>query len=240
MTDQPPPQPPPHGPPGWGPGPSASQPPPPPPRRHRARLILAAAGGSVVLLPVVVAVLAANSPSGPRATVATSAPVTTVEATPTSEEPVTTSEPETTEAAPSGPPVARAGETLTMTDGAGDKVADITVGGPTSPSHHHGVRFSTGDEFNKPDHGLYLGMWVKVKAFQDGVDTPFTELHVAQGGTHYDAGACCPEGFKPDLGYKTLSKGETAQGWVIFDVASRHGEVVITDFDSKRLGAWKF
>jgi hypothetical protein len=78
-----------------------------------------------------------------------------------------------------------------------------------------------------------------VTAKQDGVDT-FSDFHVAQGGHHYSGDACCPSGFEPALDYTTLSKGETTEGWVIFDVSSRHGEVVITDYDGKRLGAWTF
>jgi hypothetical protein len=246
MTDQDPTQPQP----GWDPRPpwgSPQQqwgtqpptPPGPPRRRGRTGLIVALAAVGVVLVLGLIGVLASGGdPTAQRATKATATP-TTAPATPTSEEPVTTEEP-TTEPASNQPPVARVGETLQMTNGVGDVVAEITVGGPTSPSHHDGVRFSTGDEFNEPEHGLFLGVWVKVKAMDDGIDTPGSELHVAQRGAHYESGACCPEGFKPDLGYKTLSSGETAQGWVVFDVAGRHGEVVITDFESKRLGAWKF
>jgi hypothetical protein len=150
-----------------------------------------------------------------------------------------TETPETTEA-PSGPPVVRVGDTLEMTDGFGDTVAEVTVGGPTSPSKHKGVRFSTGGEYDEPTHGLYLGVWVKVKALQDGVETVYGDLHVVQGGKHYPGDACCPDGFKPTLDYATLSKGEVSEGWVIFDLRSRKGEVVIANYDGKRLGAWKF
>jgi hypothetical protein len=127
-----------------------------------------------------------------------------------------------------------------MTDGFGDEVADVTVGGPTSPSGHKGIRFSTGDEFNTPEHGVWMGVWVKVVAKQDGVDTVWGDLHVSQGGQHYEGQACCPDGFEPALDYVTLSKGETHQGWVVFDIRSRKGEVVIADYDGKRIGAWKF
>ncbi len=141
---------------------------------------------------------------------------------------------------PEGPPVVAVGDTLEMTDGFGATVAEVTVGGLTSPSKHKGIRFSTGDEYDSPSHGLYLGAWVKVKALEDGVDTVYGDLHVAQGGSHYPGDACCPDGFEPTLDYATLSKGEVSQGWVVFDIRSRHGEIVIADFDGKRIGAWKF
>jgi hypothetical protein len=147
--------------------------------------------------------------------------------------------PETTDA-PSGPAIAKVGDTLTMTDGFGEELADITVGGPTSPSGNKGIRFSTGGEYDDPKHGLYMGVWVKVKALSDGVETVYGDLHVAQGGQHYPGDACCPDGFNPTLDYATLSKGETSQGWVVFDLRSRHGEIVIADYDGKKIGVWKF
>jgi hypothetical protein len=240
MTEQPPTQP---GPPAWGQPPPNPQPrpsyeQPPPRRRRRTGLILAAAAIGVLALVVALAVAASNAPdqSARVSTAATDPPATAAgdDGTPV------TDPPETTEPKPKGPPVVRVGQTLEMTDGFGDTVAEVTVGGPTSPSHHKGVRFSTGGEFDDPKHGLYLGVWVKVKALQDGVETVYGDLHVVQGGKHYPGDACCPDGFQPTLDYATLSKGEVSEGWVVFDLRSRSGEVVIADYDGKRLGAWKF
>ncbi len=230
--------------PTWGePG---YQPPPPPPTGpkkplwRRTWFVVTAALSLLGLMGILVlgSLIAAVDTGVSRD--ARPAPTTIAADEPLGDEPPTTdTEPPATEA-PSGPPVVQVGETLEMTDGFGDTVAEVTVGGPTSPSHHEGLRFSSGDEYNTPEHGLWMGAWVKVKALQDGVDTVYGDLHVAQGGHHYSGDACCPDGFEPTLDYATLSKGEKSEGWVIFDIRSRHGEIVITDYDGKRLGAWKF
>jgi hypothetical protein len=39
-------------------------------------------------------------------------------------------------------------------------------------------RVSTGGEFEKPDHGLYVGFLVRVKAFKDGISVPSFYLDV--------------------------------------------------------------
>jgi hypothetical protein len=212
-------------------------PPPPPSRKRRTGLILAAAVGAVLAVVAVLAVAVSNAPNETArvSTAATDPPATVAD-----DQAPATDPPEVTEPKPEGPPVARVGQTLEMTDGFGDTVAEVTVGGPTSPSRHKGVRFSTGGEYDDPKHGLYLGVWVKVKALQDGVETVYGDLHVVQGGKHYPGDACCPDGFKPTLDYATLSKGEVSEGWVIFDLRSRKGEVVIADYDGTRLGAWRF
>ena len=113
---------------------------------------------------------------------------------PPTEEPATTEEPPTDRGAghhrgdepvrPGGGPGGE--ETLSFEDSFGDHSADITV-----------VRkkVSTGDEFNKPTHGRFVGLFVKVKAFQDGITVP--EFYVNEKGRHYDA-TCCTQGFEPD------------------------------------------
>jgi hypothetical protein len=240
VNDQPPTQP---GPPSWGQPPTNPQPrlsfeqSPPPRRKRRTGLILAAAVGAVLAVVAILAVAVSNAPTQ-TARISTAA--TDPPATADDDQTPATDPPEATEPKPEGPPVARVGQTLEMTDGFGDTVAEITVGGPTSPSKHKGIRFSTGDEYDQPKHGVWLGAWVKVKALQDGVETVYGDLHVAQGGRHYAGDACCPDGFDPTLDYATLSKGEVSEGWVIFDIRSRKGEIVITNYDGKRLGAWKF
>jgi hypothetical protein len=85
------------------------------------------------------------------------------------------------------------------------------------------VRFAGGDEYNKPERGLFLGVYVTVR------------------GHHYDADACWPDGFTPTLDYVDLQEGETAEGWLLFDVPARHGEVVLKQtYGGGKIATWGF
>ena len=58
---------------------------------------------------------------------------------------------------------------------------------------------------------------------------------------HYDADACCPDGFTPTLDYVDLQDGETAEGWLLFDVPARHGEVVLKQsYGGGKIATWRF
>jgi hypothetical protein len=60
-------------------------------------------------------------------------------------------------------------------------------------------------------------------------------------GHHYDADACCPDDFMPDLDYVQLNKGETAEGWMLFDVPAKHGQIVLVNsFDNSKIAIWSF
>jgi hypothetical protein len=82
-------------------------------------------------------------------------------------------------------------------------------------------------------------LFVKVKAFQDGITVP--EFYVVQKGRHYDS-TCCTEGFEPDLNtYSDLNKSESTDGWLVFDVPSEHGTLHMKEFASERIQAsWTF
>jgi len=59
-------------------------------------------------------------------------------------------------------------------------------------------------------------------------------------GHHYDGDAYA-EGFTPELDYVEPQAGETAEGWLVFDVPARHGQVVLSGgFDGGKLGTWAF
>jgi hypothetical protein len=119
--------------------------------------------------------------------------------------------PSTTEAS-AGPATAKVGETIQFEDSFGDHAIDVTVARS---------RVSTGGEFEKPDHGLYVGFLVRAKAFKDGISVP--SFYVLARGQHYDS-TCCVTGFDPELNVVgNLNKNEATQGWVIFDVPARHG-----------------
>jgi len=74
------------------------------------------------------------------------------------------------------------------------------------------VRFSSGDEYNRPERGHFLGVHVKVRALADDQTSLWGDFYVLECGHHYDADGCCPEGFKPELDYVDLNEGETAEG----------------------------
>jgi hypothetical protein len=88
------------------------------------------------------------------------------------------------------------------------------------------VKFSGGDEYNRPERGNFLGVHVKVRALADVQSSLWGDFYVLMRGHHYDGDAYA-EGFEPSLDYMDLSEGETAEGWLVFDVPARHGQVVL-------------
>jgi hypothetical protein len=103
------------------------------------------------------------------------------------------------------------------------------------------VKFSTGDEFNRPERAYFLGVLIKVKALADDQNSMWGDFYVLMRGHHYDASGCCPEGFKPELDYVDLNDGETAEGWLIFDVPARSGRVVLgQSFGGGVIATWDF
>lgn len=220
MTDQAPPE--------WGQAPD-----PAPPRRkpkwYASPLFWTVTLVGLIGLLVAVVVIAAPSQ---RAT--TSAPQAT--AAPAPEPTPTTGEtfPDEGVSEPTKPEVVhnRVGETATLIEtDTGREVAKVQV---------VKVRFSAGDEFNRPERGNFLGVYVKTKALADDQTSLWGDFYVTMNGHHYDGDAYA-EGFEPSLDYIDLNAGETAEGWLVFDVPARHGEVVLAQSDgSGKIGTWKF
>jgi hypothetical protein len=103
------------------------------------------------------------------------------------------------------------------------------------------VKFSSGDEFNKPERGNFMGAYVRVKALADDQNSLWGDFYVLMRGHHYDADACCVDAWKPELDYVDLNKGETAEGWLTFDVPARHGQVVLgQSFGGGVIATWSF
>jgi hypothetical protein len=125
------------------------------------------------------------------------------------------------------------GDTVTLSEtDSGQDVARVAV---------DRVRFSAGDAYNRPERGHFLGVHVKVKALADAQSSLWGDFYVLAKGHHYDADGCCPDGFKPDLDYVDLQTGETAEGWLVFDVPAVHGQVVLSGgLDGGKLGTWAF
>jgi hypothetical protein len=153
---------------------------------------------------------------------------------PPATEPATT-EPTTNEPATTQPKVAvgRVGDRLTVHDKFNTARLELTV---------TRVKFWTGDQFDQPQHGLYMGAYVKVHALADEQDTPWEDSYALVGGHHYLGDAITGStAFDPPLEPITLNQGEGTSGWLVFDVPARHGQLVLRDILNERtLGIWKY
>jgi hypothetical protein len=122
------------------------------------------------------------------------------------------------------------GDKLTVYDEAGDAHVEVTV---------TRLKFSTGDEFDQPQRGLYMGAYVKVHALADEQD--LLDVYALVGGHNYSGDAITGStAFDPFLDYVTLNRGERASGWLVFDVPARHGQLVLRDLDGQKVGVWKY
>lgn len=158
--------------------------------------------------------------------------------------------PVTTAAAPSisTPPASFPDEGVTETTTpavAGGKVGQVVeLSDETGPISHvvvTKVKFNSGDEFNRPERGQFLGVYVKIRALADNQTNMWGDFYVTMRGHHYDGDAYA-EGFTPGFDYVDLNKGETSEGWLIFDVPARHGQVVLVNSmdDNSKLASWSF
>jgi hypothetical protein len=221
---------------GWGLPPPH---PPEPPKRRRTNKIILIIAGSVVALLVLVGIVgslagsdtkATRSPANARQTPAATTPTATTPAATESEEGF----PEEGTPATSAPTVAnqRVGEVATLVDTAsGEDVARVVISR---------VKTSRGDEYNRPERGTFLGVYVKTKALADEQTSLWGDIYVIMRGHHYDGDAYA-EGFEPSLDYVDLNAGETAEGWLVFDVPASHGKVVLVNtYDNSKIGTWSF
>jgi hypothetical protein len=210
--------------------------PPPRPKRRRRRTVLVAVGVGLVLAIAAVGVTGCGT--GQKAA-ASDTPATTEAPAPADpgeegipDEGIPEDVPEE-ESEPVEPVSKQIGETLTLTDVDTDEdVAQVWI---------TKVESSRGGEFDEPEHGNYLGVYVKVKALTDDQSSLWGDFYVVQKNHHYDADGCCPERFEPTLDYVDLNEGEVAEGWMVFDVPARHGEIVLgQSYDGGKIATWSF
>jgi hypothetical protein len=150
-------------------------------------------------------------------------------------EPATT-EPPTTEPPTTKPQVAagKIGDRVTVSDEFGDLQFEVAV---------TKVKFSAGDEFEQPQHGLFTGAYVQVRALADQQDTASAAEMSALVGSRIYAGDVISllRAFDPPLDYVFLDNGQRAAGWLVFDVPARHGQLVLRDItDGHQLAVWKY
>ena len=123
------------------------------------------------------------------------------------------------------------GDKLTVYDESGDAQLEVTV---------TQLKFTAGDEFVQPQHGLFMGAYVTVHALADAQTIP--EIYALVGGQQYSGDAVTAStAFDPYLAsYAPLNTGERAAGWLVFDVPARHGQLVMRDLDGHTVGIWKY
>jgi hypothetical protein len=128
------------------------------------------------------------------------------------------------------PKVVKIGDTLTVYSGAGDAELEVTV---------VRLKFSTGGPFDQPQHGLYMGAYVRARALADGQDV--IDIYAIVRGHNYSGDAITGStAFDPYLEPVPLNTGERTSGWLVFDVPARHGQLVLRDLDGHKVGAWKY
>ena len=122
----------------------------------------------------------------------------------------------------------RIGDTLTVQDSSGGAQLAITVTRLT---------FASGDKFGRPEHGFYMGAYVKAHALSDEQDA--LELYALVRGRHYDGDAYTTStAFEPLLDFLPFNKGERLAGWLVFDVPARHGQLVLDNLDGDKVAVW--
>jgi hypothetical protein len=128
------------------------------------------------------------------------------------------------------PSIGKIGDKVTVYDGSGSAQLEVTVAR---------LKFSTGDDIDRPEHGLYLGAYVTLRALIDQQD--LVEITALVAGRTYTGDAIVSSTtFDPPLDAVILNQGEQVTGWMIFDVPTRHGQLTIHDPANHQLAAWKY
>jgi len=102
------------------------------------------------------------------------------------------------------------------------------------------TKVSSGDEFDTPERGLYFGIYVKLISLIDALSSKANgTLYVTMRGHRYEQTSA--SGFKPSYSFSELNAGEATEGWLVFDVPDRHGNVILSDsFEGTKVAVWTF
>jgi hypothetical protein len=226
----------------WGPTPPPPNTPPPqwgqtppaPPRKKRSawQIILLVIVGLFVIGGISNALTGGDETSTSAAT----SPVAT-EATEATEAP------DVTEPATSGPQILKVGETLSVsqsadTSGFADPAegsADITVtkvGAATREPVDYG---------SKPERGWFVIVNVKATGTGGGLDVNPFDFYIKSPNGFKTEDSTYSSEWGPTLESATLNKGEHVSGTLVFDVPSRHGQIVYApNLEGAPIGIWKF
>jgi hypothetical protein len=103
------------------------------------------------------------------------------------------------------------------------------------------VKFSTGDEFQRPGYGLFMGAYVQVRALEMTASASVAEMSALVGGYVHPVVVSVLDAFDPPLDYVLLDNGQRAAGWLVFDVPARRGRLVLRDIlDGHELAVWRY
>jgi hypothetical protein len=148
-----------------------------------------------------------------------------------------TSSNDTSSPAPSGPVTLQLGESADISQN-GSPAAIIVLS-------QSAVSTQPADEFSQgPQNGYFVSVHISVNATADEFDVNPLDFYALSGTTHYDEGdGNAFEG--PDnaneLEATTLNAGETANGWLLFDLPSPHGQIVYApNLNGEPLAYWDF
>ena len=83
-----------------------------------------------------------------------------------------------------------------------------------------------------------MGAYVTAHALAD--EQYVGDIYPLVGGHVYGEAVTGSAAFDPPLEAVTLNSGERASGWLVFDVPTRHGQLVLRDLDEQTIGIWKY
>jgi hypothetical protein len=94
------------------------------------------------------------------------------------------------------------------------------------------LKFSTGDQFDRPQHGLYMGAYVTAHALADGQDV--LDMYALERWPPLRRG----RDHRLDRVRSASRTCDAQHGRA--DVPARHGQLVLHDLDGHTVGVWKY
>lgn len=147
-------------------------------------------------------------------------------------------------ATPSGPAMLSVGDSETLGDN-----SNTTIGTVTVDSVHVTTQPADPQFGSRPANGYYVIVHVKATAdpaYTDGFNINELDFYDLTADSHYGPGngnaynALTDSQSNADL-TTTLAAGETATGWMAFDVPSRHGAIVYSpNSDGQPIAEWSY
>jgi len=146
----------------------------------------------------------------------------------------------TSSAAPSGPVELQLGTPASISQN-GTDAATVVIGDPV-------VSSQPVDQYSEgPQNGYFVAVHVRASAaagLTDGFDINPLDFYALSRSSHYDEGdGNAYEGphNAAELNATTLNAGETASGWLLFDLPRPHGKIVYApNLDGQPLAYWTF